>query len=98
MPISNRFIRLATRYNTTSSTFAVPEKVIVQRVGAFRGGLVGFLMGLAVTSAGCYIYLLEEYQKSSNNLLSSIEELQTSTNKVLLHNNSCEIILSRLIK
>jgi hypothetical protein len=64
------------------STFTVPEKVIVQRVGAFRGGLVGFLLGLSAASAGCYVYLLEEYQQSSNNLLSSIEELQTTTIKV----------------
>jgi hypothetical protein len=66
-----------------NSTFAVPEKVIVQRVGAFRGGLVGFLIGTTATSAACYAYFLEEYQQSSNSLLSSIEELQSTTIKVV---------------
>jgi hypothetical protein len=72
--------RVTRRFN---STFAAPEKVVVQRVGAFRGGLVGFLIGTTATSAACYAYFLEEYQQSSNTLLSSIEELQSSTLKVL---------------
>jgi hypothetical protein len=50
---------------------ATPERVVVQRVGAFRGGMVGFMLGLSAASSLCYIYLLEEYQLSSNSLLTS---------------------------
>ena len=75
------FIRQLRQY-TTTPPFTVPEKVIVQRVGAFRGGLVGFMMGLSASSALCYVYLLEEYQSSTNSLLSSIEDLQKTTIKV----------------
>jgi hypothetical protein len=70
--------------SATNAPFTVPEKVIVQRVGAFRGGLVGFLLGLSSASALCYVYLLEEYQQSSNSLLTNIEDLQTTTIKVIL--------------
>ncbi|KAM0163106.1 hypothetical protein ACHAQE_002656 [Botrytis cinerea] len=37
-------------------------------VGAFRGGLTGFLLGSTLAGAGVYYYILEEY-KVSNELL-----------------------------
>ncbi|KAK4695779.1 hypothetical protein P7C71_g2036, partial [Lecanoromycetidae sp. Uapishka_2] len=37
-------------------------------VGAFRGGLFGFLLGSTLAGAGTYYYILEEY-KVSNELL-----------------------------
>jgi hypothetical protein len=82
------FISKVKRLLSTQSNapFTVPEKVIIQRVGAFKGGLVGFLAGFSCSSALGYIYLLEEYQLSSNTLLGNVEDLQTSTSKVLLFN------------
>ncbi|KAF0363031.1 hypothetical protein F8M41_013984 [Gigaspora margarita] len=56
-----------------------PEK---KRIGAFRGGLVGFLIGLSIAGGSGYYYLLDEYHTASNLLLSSVEELQKSTSKV----------------
>lgn len=40
-------------------------------------------MGLTITGGAGYYYLLEDYHYASNQLLSSVEELQNSTNKVL---------------
>ncbi|MCJ1449997.1 hypothetical protein MMC28_000325 [Mycoblastus sanguinarius] len=37
-------------------------------VGAFRGGMFGFLLGSTLAGAGTYYYILEEY-KVSNELL-----------------------------
>ncbi|KAJ3271153.1 hypothetical protein HDV01_007011 [Terramyces sp. JEL0728] len=65
------------RHIRFNSNFAAPEKVIVQRVGAFRGGVVGFLLG-----AAAYVYLLDEYQQSSLSLLSGVEDLQKTTTKL----------------
>ncbi|RKF61951.1 hypothetical protein OnM2_037068 [Erysiphe neolycopersici] len=39
-------------------------------VGAFRGGLFGFLLGNFVSSVGLYYYVLEDY-KVSNELLTN---------------------------
>ncbi|CAG8487116.1 2065_t:CDS:2, partial [Ambispora leptoticha] len=51
-------------------------------IGGFRGGLIGFLLGFTLASGAGYVYLLDDYHAASNLLLSSVEELQLSTNKV----------------
>ncbi|OAQ35323.1 hypothetical protein K457DRAFT_66003, partial [Linnemannia elongata AG-77] len=44
--------------------------------------ILGFLIGATAAGGAGYYYLLEEYQTASNLLLSSVEDLQASTNKV----------------
>ncbi|CAG8468749.1 1859_t:CDS:2 [Ambispora gerdemannii] len=51
-------------------------------IGGFRGGLIGFLLGVTLASGAGYVYLMDDYHAASNLLLSSVEELQLSTNKV----------------
>lgn len=75
-------VLLKVRLLSTIPPFATPERIVYQRVGAFRGGLVGFTIGLSTASALCYVYLLEEYNNSSNSLLTSIEDLQKTTLKL----------------
>ncbi|GAA99189.1 uncharacterized protein L969DRAFT_93651 [Mixia osmundae IAM 14324] len=53
--------------------------------GAFRGSIVGFLLGLSVAAGYGYMTLFEEYQSASNLLLTSVEELKTSTQKMTNH-------------
>ncbi|CAN3373014.1 hypothetical protein DIRU0_C14620 [Diutina rugosa] len=58
-----------------------PKKVVVKppkRIGAFRGGFTGFLLGVTVTGAGAYYYLLDEYKKANNVIMADIIALQTS--------------------
>lgn len=43
---------------------------------------VGFLLGVTVAGSAGYYYLLEEYNNASGSLLSSVQELQGSTEKV----------------
>ncbi|KAJ2351638.1 hypothetical protein IWW50_002651 [Coemansia erecta] len=54
-------------------------------VGGFRGGVVGFLLG--VTSAGAFgfIYLIDEYHRATSLVLESVAELEQSSLKVKEH-------------
>ncbi|CAG8561481.1 6318_t:CDS:2 [Diversispora eburnea] len=74
------------QHNETSADIEKPEKrltpIIRNPIGAFRGGLIGFLLGLTIAGGSGYYYLLDEYHTASNLLLSSVEELQKSTSKV----------------
>ncbi|KEF63475.1 uncharacterized protein A1O9_01453, partial [Exophiala aquamarina CBS 119918] len=47
---------------------AVVAPPVKKPVGAFRGGLFGFLLGTTLAGASVYYYILEEY-KVSNELL-----------------------------
>ncbi|KAF9082806.1 hypothetical protein BGX29_006848 [Mortierella sp. GBA35] len=82
-------MRIASRRHFSSSAMARAEQastpVVVnykRPVGGFRGGILGFLIGATAAGGAGYYYLLEEYQTASNLLLSSVEDLQVSTNKV----------------
>ncbi|KAJ2337509.1 hypothetical protein GGI00_000193 [Coemansia sp. RSA 2681] len=67
-------------------------------IGGFRGGLVGFLLG--VTSAGAFgfVYLIEEYQKATSLVLSSVDELEKSSLKVREYVKKIETVESDLHK
>lgn len=56
---------------------AVPVKP-VRRVGALRGGFTGFLVGVTVTGAAAYYYLLDEYQAGQRAILSDVFTLRES--------------------
>ncbi|KAI0087813.1 hypothetical protein BDY19DRAFT_892568 [Irpex rosettiformis] len=61
-------------------------------VGAFRGGLTGFLFGFSLASSYAAYHLLDEYQKASAALQASVEELQQSTQKVSAHIRRIEAV------
>ncbi|KAF9410753.1 hypothetical protein BGZ94_001539 [Podila epigama] len=82
-------IRLVSRRHFATSAVARSEQAATnpvvnyrRPVGGFRGGILGFLLGATVAGGAGYYHLLEEYQTASNLLLSSVEDLQASTNKV----------------
>ncbi|KKA22356.1 hypothetical protein T310_3562 [Rasamsonia emersonii CBS 393.64] len=52
----------------TASTTLPPRKP----VGAFRGGLFGFLFGSVVAGVSVYYYILEEYRVSNEQLTDDI--------------------------
>lgn len=56
-----------------------------QKVGAFRGGLVGFLLGTSVTGAASYYYLLDEYTKANNALLVDLFSLKETVENLETH-------------
>ncbi|KAI7856444.1 hypothetical protein BDC45DRAFT_503931 [Circinella umbellata] len=64
------------------ATYTTEATSTTKKTGAIGGGFVGFLLGVTVAGSAGYYYLLEEYNNASNSLLSSVEELQGSTEKV----------------
>ncbi|KAJ1020087.1 hypothetical protein NDA16_004367 [Ustilago loliicola] len=68
-----------------SGPIVVGKPTIRRPVGSVRGGVLGFLFGFGIASAYGYYYLLKEYNAASNLMLASVEELQTSTEKVSPH-------------
>ncbi|EIN12777.1 hypothetical protein PUNSTDRAFT_141382 [Punctularia strigosozonata HHB-11173 SS5] len=51
-------------------------------VGAFRGGIVGFLFGFSLAASYAAYHLLDEYKLASAALQASVEELHASTEKI----------------
>ncbi|CAD6445834.1 ec0bd826-ef5a-4d11-a096-eac02da907fc [Sclerotinia trifoliorum] len=67
-------------------------------VGAFRGGLFGFLLGSTLAGAGVYYYILEEYKVSNELLTEDIYSLQNSVQRVHTYVQSLEEKLADLEK
>ncbi|GAA5997674.1 uncharacterized protein JCM10292_001015 [Rhodotorula paludigena] len=64
---------------------AVAVARVRRPVGAFRGGLIGFLLGISAVGGYGYFRLLEDYQKASQTLLVSVDELKGSTEQMATH-------------
>ncbi|KAF2144595.1 uncharacterized protein K452DRAFT_223071 [Aplosporella prunicola CBS 121167] len=60
-------------------TAALPAK---KPVGAFRGGLFGFLTGAAAAAGGMYFYVMEEYRVSNQLLTEDIYALQSAVQRI----------------
>ncbi|GAA5982685.1 hypothetical protein JCM10908_006744 [Rhodotorula pacifica] len=54
-------------------------------VGAFRGGIIGFLLGLTAVGGYGYLRVLDDYRQASEKLLVSVEELKGSTEQMTSH-------------
>ncbi|KAL3418989.1 HIT zinc finger [Phlyctema vagabunda] len=67
-------------------------------VGAFRGGLFGFLLGSTLSGAGVYYYVLEEYKISNELLTEDIYSLQASVQRVHTYVQTLEEKLGELEK
>eukprot|EP00842_Homolaphlyctis_polyrhiza_P003384 jgi/Hompol1/4046/HPOL_003449-RA len=77
----------------TAPAFVAPAApVVVRRVGYVRGGIFGFLLGLSSAGAAAYVYLLDEYQQSSNSLLSGVDNLQKSTEKLKTYTAKIDLL------
>ncbi|KAF2760767.1 hypothetical protein EJ05DRAFT_497332 [Pseudovirgaria hyperparasitica] len=51
-------------------------------VGAFRGGLFGFLTGAVASGAGMYYYVFNEYRVSNSLLTEDIYALQSAVQRL----------------
>ncbi|KAJ2620096.1 hypothetical protein H4R22_005335 [Coemansia sp. RSA 1290] len=67
-------------------------------VGGFRGGVVGFLLGVTTAGAAGFVYLIEEYHKATGLVLSSVDELEKSSAKVREHVKKIEAVEAQLQK
>ncbi|KAL2870769.1 uncharacterized protein BJX67DRAFT_344562 [Aspergillus lucknowensis] len=67
-------------------------------VGAFRGGVFGFLSGALVAGATVYYYILGEYRISNEMLTEDIYALQSATQKLQTYISELETRLDQLQK
>ncbi|KAL5121073.1 hypothetical protein ACEQ8H_000924 [Pleosporales sp. CAS-2024a] len=59
-----------------------PIAPVRKPVGAFRGGLVGFLTGATSAGAGMYYYVIDEYRVSNQLLTEDIYALQSAVQRI----------------
>ncbi|KAL8388480.1 hypothetical protein RB595_009214 [Gaeumannomyces hyphopodioides] len=71
-------------FQTTSRRFDAGAVSLPARkpVGAFRGGLFGFLLGTTLAGSGVYYYVLQEYKASNELLTEDIYNLQSSVQRL----------------
>lgn len=73
------------RAYSTAAPVATPK-----RVGAFRGGFVGFLLGITTTGFGSYYYLIDQYKLANNVVVADVLSLQSSIDNLEKHVKSLE--------
>ena len=73
-----------------SITEPTPISRVQRPVGAFRGGFIGFLLGMTAVGGFGYMQLLDDYSRASNLLLASVEELRKTTGQVKAHKHQLE--------
>ncbi|EMG46555.1 hypothetical protein SBY92_002699 [Candida maltosa Xu316] len=83
-PVSRQLARSTIRSYSTGTT-ASPKKV-----GAFRGGFIGFLLGVTTTGAVSYYYLLDQYKLANTVVVADIIALQNSITNLEKHIKSLE--------
>ncbi|KAJ6095812.1 hypothetical protein N7486_006558 [Penicillium sp. IBT 16267x] len=67
-------------------------------VGAFRGGVFGFLSGAVVAGASVYYYILGDYRVANEMLTDDISALQSATLKLQSYINELESKVDKLQK
>ncbi|RAH85944.1 hypothetical protein BO86DRAFT_385559 [Aspergillus japonicus CBS 114.51] len=67
-------------------------------VGAFRGGIFGFLSGSVAAGVVVYYYILAEYRISNEMLTEDIYALQTATQKLQTYIDELETKVDQLKK
>lgn len=66
-------------------SYSTAAPAATRKVGAFRGGFVGFLFGVTATGVASHFYFLDEYTKSWNVVVVDILKLQQSISSLEEH-------------
>ncbi|OAQ97417.1 hypothetical protein LLEC1_07422 [Akanthomyces lecanii] len=69
-------------FHSTARRMADAPLVAKKPMGAFRGGLFGFLLGCTVAGSSVYTYLVQEYKTSNDLLTEDIYTLQASVTRL----------------
>ncbi|KAK2766271.1 hypothetical protein FQN54_007788 [Arachnomyces sp. PD_36] len=85
----------SSRMATTATAEALPLR---QPVGAFRGGVFGFLTGSVAAGAAVYYYILDEYRLSNEMLTEDIYALQAATQRIHAYVTELEAKVDQLQK
>ncbi|USP73085.1 uncharacterized protein yc1106_00359 [Curvularia clavata] len=79
MPMATASRAFQTSAVLRQEVVTVPVK---KPVGAFRGGLFGFLLGATTSGAGMYYYVIDEYRVSNQLLTEDIYALQSAVQRI----------------
>ncbi|EGW31039.1 uncharacterized protein SPAPADRAFT_56956 [Spathaspora passalidarum NRRL Y-27907] len=85
LSISRHLARSTVRSYSTVAATSTPKKV-----GAFRGGFVGFLLGVTATGVVSYYYLLDQYKLANTVIVADIVSLQNSISSLEKHIKNLE--------
>ncbi|TKX24539.1 hypothetical protein C1H76_3147 [Elsinoe australis] len=83
-PFARNFSVSATRQQTAG---AMPVR---KPVGAFRGGILGFLLGSTLAGSALYYYVIDEYKVSNELLTEDIYTLQSAVQRIETYVRSLE--------
>ncbi|KAL2404235.1 hypothetical protein ABEF93_001428 [Exophiala dermatitidis] len=91
---------LSRSFQTSSRRFqeAVAAPPVKKPIGAFRGGLFGFLLGSTLAGASVYYYILEEYKISNELLTEDIYALQAAVQRIHSYVTELENRMSQIKK
>ncbi|KAL1956541.1 hypothetical protein VTO42DRAFT_7105 [Malbranchea cinnamomea] len=72
------------RFSTSSRLLSSADAAspAAKPIGAFRGGIFGFLFGSLVSGTSAYYYILKEYKLSNEMLAEDIYALQAATQRL----------------
>ncbi|KAF2229132.1 hypothetical protein EV356DRAFT_456443 [Viridothelium virens] len=81
---SSSIVRATRTFQSSSRLMETPSQPLPVRkpIGAFRGGLFGFLLGSVVSGSGLYYYVLNEYKVSNELLTEDIYALQAAVQRI----------------
>ncbi|KAI3329006.1 hypothetical protein HD806DRAFT_269550 [Xylariaceae sp. AK1471] len=79
MRAARNFHATSRNLNDAAATAALPVR---KPVGAFRGGLFGFLLGTTLAGGGVYGYTLRDYKASNELLTEDIYALQAACQRL----------------
>lgn len=105
-----KFTSTTARRNDATSNLAVQKKpiggfrggyiiitIIFLMLISYQISIIGFLFGFSLASSFAAYHLLDEYQRASAALQTSVEELKISTEKVSVGATHCHRILNHLL-
>ncbi|CDO58085.1 hypothetical protein DV451_003788 [Geotrichum candidum] len=87
---------ISRRYASTSAAAPAPAinvapiAVKPKKIGAFRGGFVGFLAGTVLTGFAAYSYLVDEYRTANTVVVGDVVELGNAVKRLEAHVKSLE--------
>ncbi|GMM33798.1 hypothetical protein DASC09_011230 [Saccharomycopsis crataegensis] len=68
---------------TTASTASLAKPP--RKIGAVRGGFLGFLLGVSVTGFGSYYYLIDEYRAANKAIVGDVLSLEKTISSLEEH-------------
>ncbi|KAJ5525475.1 hypothetical protein N7513_010600 [Penicillium frequentans] len=96
MPLRGRVV--ARSFSVSRPRWEAAPLPTSKPVGAFRGGVFGFLSGAVVAGASVYYYILGDYRVANEMLTDDISALQSATLKLQSYINELESKMNKLQK